>query len=1090
MLFRALRLGVAIVLIGAANVFATTYYIATNGSDANDGLALNRAFATFQHAVNVMIGGDVLLVRGGFYSSPGFSIDTATNPNQPVTVKAYPGERPYISGTPYYAVEVSLYSPSILDGLIFTYFSLTNDVLNIQGSHSIVRYCTIANSGFNLIRLLGSDHITLEQNVLDTNGYFQTDGEGDGVVLIQSHHNLLRNNLMIRNGHSAIDIGSGAVFPNQDNGSYYNVIEDNEIRQGWGGGVYSAGLSHNNLIQTNRISHFGEGIFYPKDAVQMGGQADITRYNIFTNGASWYSSDEVIGLFGYDNGGYEQSPQNDRLYNNDLVSNGFEPLFMSQRDISEVTHNKLFNNIMHRNNLGGPFMYWYPAGYYLVETEVGKSYPSTIWSSWPNSNYMYNNIMLGFNTATQQDYPGDPSMFWYDQTQQAESLSQIQAQVPSYVFGNLEVNPQFVNEENLDLRLAANSPAIDAGAHLAHIASSGTATTTVSVDDPYPFSDGFGIVPGDTIIIGQNAPVTILQVNSSIKTLTLNGPVNTAQGDPVDLASRAGGNPDLGAHEYSSLSPIASDIVVANLTPTSATITWTTDRASDSQVEYGTSSEYNRRSTLDTAAVQQHSVVLQGLIPSTTYHFSVLDSNSGSGLAISSDETFSTPQTPGPQISDIVVAQLTGTTATISWVTDTSSDSQVFYGLVTVWSQLAYNKLSPLQGALTATHSVTLTGLTPGSTYYFGVQSSDTNGTHFIYQQTFETPSDVLPVSNLSVSAISQTGYLANYESNTAQVSWTTSTARQDTLAYAAFGSSYWSFVTETSPSVVHSINISQLPPDTLFNVMAVSSVQDANGNSYYIPASYDVTFSTLPDVLGGGTKNPPAFSAVTISSSSTTAELSWITDIPGISKVNFGTSVQYSSIVGISSALTTNHTVLLTGLSPATVYHYALESTDSTGDVSLSADATFSTASAPNSSISISPVNIGFGRQLIHTESLTRSIGVTAGSSPDELTLTLTGLNASDFRIVRNSCGTLVAAHQNCLIAVGFTPAAAGLRTARLVVNTGSTTPSQIISLSGVGATFIMPTRPGIASQSGSGVGATFTMPIRSTQGARASRP
>lgn len=77
----------------------------------------------------------------------------------------------------------------------------------------------------------------------------------------------------------------------------------------------------------------------------------------------------------------------------------------------------------------------------------------------------------------------------------------------------------------------------------------------------------------------------------------------------------------------------------------------------------------------------------------------------------------------GPEISSVVVLDHTSTTATIFWTTNTSSDSRVNYGTTTALGQTAYDSSTE------TTHLIILTGLDPGTTYYFEVRSTDTYGT-------------------------------------------------------------------------------------------------------------------------------------------------------------------------------------------------------------------------------------------------------------------------------------------------------------------------------------------------------------------------
>src|SRR5258705_4014733 len=76
-------------------------------------------------------------------------------------------------------------------------------------------------------------------------------------------------------------------------------------------------------------------------------------------------------------------------------------------------------------------------------------------------------------------------------------------------------------------------------------------------------------------------------------------------------------------------SPIITGIIAGSLTTSAATITWTTDKLSDSQVDYGVTTAYGSSSPLNASPVTSHSVGLSGLTASTTYHFRVRSRASG-----------------------------------------------------------------------------------------------------------------------------------------------------------------------------------------------------------------------------------------------------------------------------------------------------------------------------------------------------------------------------------------------------------------------------------------------------------------------------
>src|SRR5437773_4232029 len=100
--------------------------------------------------------------------------------------------------------------------------------------------------------------------------------------------------------------------------------------------------------------------------------------------------------------------------------------------------------------------------------------------------------------------------------------------------------------------------------------------------------------------------------------------------------------------------PLLSSVASTNLSASATTTTWTTDEASDSQVEYGPTSAYGQVSALTSALVSSHSVGLSGLSASTLYHYRVKSRDAVGNLAVSGDVTFTTaapPDTTPPTVA-------------------------------------------------------------------------------------------------------------------------------------------------------------------------------------------------------------------------------------------------------------------------------------------------------------------------------------------------------------------------------------------------------------------------------------------------------
>jgi len=92
--------------------------------------------------------------------------------------------------------------------------------------------------------------------------------------------------------------------------------------------------------------------------------------------------------------------------------------------------------------------------------------------------------------------------------------------------------------------------------------------------------------------------------------------------------------------------PVIANVQATNVTGSSALITWTTDEASNSVVEYGLTAAYGSRAgdTAENATyVTNHSVSLNGLAGNTLYHYRVKSTDPSGNTATSDDQTFQTP---------------------------------------------------------------------------------------------------------------------------------------------------------------------------------------------------------------------------------------------------------------------------------------------------------------------------------------------------------------------------------------------------------------------------------------------------------------
>lgn len=75
-----------------------------------------------------------------------------------------------------------------------------------------------------------------------------------------------------------------------------------------------------------------------------------------------------------------------------------------------------------------------------------------------------------------------------------------------------------------------------------------------------------------------------------------------------------------------------------------------------------------------------------------------------------------------------------------------------------------------------------------------------------------------------------------------------------------------------------------------------------------------------------------------------TGATVVWATNEGSSSRVEYGTTVSYGSTTSLDASLLTSHSQGLSGLVPATLYHYRVHSVDAFGNAAVSGDSTFTT--------------------------------------------------------------------------------------------------------------------------------------------------
>ena len=156
-----------------------------------------------------------------------------------------------------------------------------------------------------------------------------------------------------------------------------------------------------------------------------------------------------------------------------------------------------------------------------------------------------------------------------------------------------------------------------------------------------------------------------------------------------------------------------------------ATIQWTTDEDATGEVSFGTDESLGFIRTLPTTD-KTHEITLTNLEASTTYYFQAFSTDlSNNGPSQSEVLQFTTDA--GADATAPVISSITATaadsSAILSWTTDELADSYVDFGTVEGLLDLNVGKVDDVED-----HEITLTNLTPGTTYYYTVGSIDRAG--------------------------------------------------------------------------------------------------------------------------------------------------------------------------------------------------------------------------------------------------------------------------------------------------------------------------------------------------------------------------
>jgi parallel beta-helix repeat protein len=382
---------------------------------------------------------------------------------------------------------------------------------------------------------------------------------------------------------------------------------------------------------------------------------------------------------------------------------------------------------------------------------------------------------------------------------------------------------------------------------------------------------------GLTPAVEYNYKITVTDINNNIVSST-NGTFTTAT--PATF-------------------PVNSAISSGTPTVSGATITWTTDIAASSMVDYGPTNAYGYSTTLDPTLVTSHSVVLDGLTSGTTYHYRVRSVSAVSAETVSTDQTFLTASSTTTTLNMLWdnTLDLSNTATYQGWGSYTlgtrfkASVDGTILG-VRYWK---YAGSVPVVVSLWNMAGTLLASRTASGETASGWQRMD-----------FVTP----------ISIVADTDYIVSYHSS----------AAPSNILYTR-ADNYFASTGRTSDKLYTYLYSEVTPGNGVFSTTAGSFPNQANAlhQSFFADPVFEYT-------TGGGAAGPTITNINVSNISQTAATINWTLSEPGTGYYELGTVSGVFNITnspGQNDLTYSSHAQNVSGLTAETTYYYRVRSTN-----------------------------------------------------------------------------------------------------------------------------------------------------------------
>lgn len=473
---------------------AATYYLSSDGDDAAAGTQQN-PWRSLEHASGALQAGDTLILRPGSY--PGtLSITTEASAEAPTVVRAEQRRTPRLTadGEEGFAVDIQNAAHVQLEGLWMKPEPMSGRWLRAaNSSHIEIRDCLMEDATPGLpFRMEHCDQVRILDSVIR-----EHIGGNMGRVA-HSSHVLFEGCSISRTGHCPLQF-----YPDGSNSSF--VLRGNVFHSAWGRNFAFRVVEHM-LFENNIVTNAFNGGRSAGPTAKYWPTPGLFRFN---------------RVFHNPHGALNTSRAHNARYYNNVFDHNIHHGYLTRGNQSILYDVTFSNNIFSRNDwLGG----WTQLA--IRNPEAGLS-------------IVGNNIIA--------EYPGQPGIINYGD----DNLSVEEANALEKFSGNVELSPGYVNAQQYNHALAADSPLRDASAPLTEATGQGEGTV-LPVADPWYFYDGYGIdgEQGDVIAVGDsNQRARIVEVDHANSSLVLDRSVQWSDGDPVSLPW-SGAGIDMGVYEH------------------------------------------------------------------------------------------------------------------------------------------------------------------------------------------------------------------------------------------------------------------------------------------------------------------------------------------------------------------------------------------------------------------------------------------------------------------------------------------------------------------------------------------------------------